>query len=92
MEIGARLFLICVLGLGAALGSVTSVTAQIDSKKHPAAKKAAASFAERAKGSEKTGEVPRVTDPAIKQLLDAFFDNRDIEACESISLSSRYHP
>jgi hypothetical protein len=46
-------------------------TAQIDSKKLPAAKKAAASFAERAKGSEKTGEVPGVTDPAIASRGDS---------------------
>jgi hypothetical protein len=84
MEIGARLFLVCALGLGAALGSITSVTAQIDSKKLPAAKKAAASFADRAKGSEKTGEVPRLSDPAVKQLLDAVFDIRDIEAAKVI--------
>jgi hypothetical protein len=88
MGIGARLFLVCVLGLGAALASVTPVTAQIDSKKLPAAKKAAALFGERAKGSEKTGEVPRVTDPAIKQLLDAVFDIRDIEAAKAIPFQS----
>jgi hypothetical protein len=84
MEIGARLFLVFVLGLGAAIGSVTAVIAQIDSQKLPAAKKAATSFVERARGSEKTGEVPRVTDPAIKRLLDAVFDIRDVEAAKAI--------
>jgi hypothetical protein len=88
MKVGAELFLVCVLGLGAVLGSITSVTAQIDSRKLPAAKEAAASFAERAKGSEKSGEVPRVTDPAIKQLLDAAFDIRDIEAAKAIPFQS----
>ena len=88
MAIGARLFLICALGFGAALGSVGSATAQIDSKKLPAAKKAAASFVERAKGSEKTGEVPRVSDPAIKQLLETIYDIRDIEAAKAISFQA----
>ena len=84
MAIAARRFLICALGFGAALGGVGSATAQINSKKLPAAKKAATSFVERAKGSEKTGEVPRMTDPAIKQLLDTVYDVRDIEAAKAI--------
>jgi hypothetical protein len=88
MKIVTRLFLVCALGFGLALGSVSSVTAQIDSKKLPAAKKAAATFAERAKGSEKTGEVPRQSDPAIKQLLDAVFDTRDVEAAKTIPFQS----
>ena len=88
MKVGARLLLLCVLGLGVALGSAAPVAAQIDSKKLPAAKKAAASFAERAKGSEKTGEVPRLTDPAVRQLLDAVFDTRDIEAAKTIPFQS----
>jgi hypothetical protein len=88
MEIGARLLLVCVLGLGAAVGSVTTVTAQVDSKKLPAAKKAAASFADRSKGSEKTGEVPRVNDPSVKQLLDAVFDIRDLDTAKAIAFQS----
>jgi hypothetical protein len=84
MAIGARLFLICALGFGVALGSVSSATAQIDSRKLAAAQKAATTLGERAKGSEKTGEAPRVTDPAIKQLLETIFDVRDIQAAKAI--------
>jgi hypothetical protein len=77
-----QLLLTCAIGLGAALGSISPVTAQIDPKKLPAAKEAVATFAARAKGSEKSGEVPRVSDPAIKQLLDIAYDLRDIEAAK----------
>jgi hypothetical protein len=83
MKIHARLLLF-VLGLGAALGSGTPATAQFDSAKLPAAKQAAASLADRSKGSEKTGEAPRVTDPATKRLLDAAFDVRDVEKATTI--------
>ena len=88
MMVGARAFFACILGLGAVLGSATSVTAQIDSRKLPAAKEAAALFAERAKGSEKTGEVPRMTDPAMKKLLDAMLDVSDIVAAKAIPFAS----
>jgi hypothetical protein len=80
VKIRSRLFLVCALGLGAVLGSVNPAPAQLDPGKGPAAKKAVATFAARAKGSEKSGEVPRNSDPATKQLLDAAFDIRDIEA------------
>ena len=80
MKIGSRLFLACALSLGVVFCSISPVPAQFDSSKLPAAKKAVAALAARAKGSEKTGEVPRNADPSIKQLLDAAFDIRDIEA------------
>lgn len=79
MKIGSRLFLMGFLGFGMVLGCLSSVSAQLDATKLPAAKKAVAAFAVRAKGSEKSGEVPRITDPAIKALLDAALDTRDIE-------------
>ena len=84
----ARLFLTCLLGLGAMLVTVAPGTAQVDPKKFPAAKEAVASFAARANGSEKSGEVPRATDPAIKRLLDAAFDISDIEAAKTIPFQS----
>ena len=87
MKIG-KLFLTCVLGLGVTLGTVVPGTAQVDPKKFPAAKEAVASFAARAKGSEKSGEVPRATDPAIKRLLDATFDVSDIETAKAIPFQS----
>jgi len=87
MKIG-KLLLTCVLGLGVTLGTVGPGTAQVDAKKFPVAKEAVASFAARAKGSEKSGEVPRATDPAIKRLLDAAFDVSDIEAAKAIPFAS----
>ena len=88
MKIGAKFTCIVALALAAALFGQTSVFAQIDSKIAPAAKKAAAEFAERAKGSEKTGEVPRMSDPATKRLLDTIFDSRDVQAAKAIPFSS----
>lgn len=58
--------------------------AQIDAGKAESAKKAAAQFAELASGSEKTGKPPRDSDPAVKKLMDAVFDTRDIDAAKSI--------
>jgi hypothetical protein len=84
MKLAARLFFAGILGLGVWLGSPASVTAQVDSRKLPAAKQAAASFAERAKGSEASGQVPRMTDPAIKKLLDVIFDTGDIASSKTI--------
>ena len=84
MNITARLYLTCILGLGAALGSPASATAQVDSRKLPAAKEAAATFAERAERAGKTGQVPRMTDPAIKKLLDVIFDTSDIAAAKTV--------
>lgn len=88
MKFAARLFLICTLGLGAAIGSIAPATAQLDSRKLPAAKEAAAAFAARAKGSEKSGEAPRMTDPAIRKLLDAILDTSDIVAAKAIPFAS----
>ena len=84
MKIGAGIFFACILGLGAASGIATSASAQIDSRKLPAAKEAVAAFADRAKGSEKSGQVPRMTDPAIRKLLDVIFDTSDIAAAKTI--------
>jgi hypothetical protein len=84
VKIGAGIFFACILGLGAAFGSATSASAQVDPKKLPAAKEALASFAERAKGSEKSGQVPRMSDPTIKKLLDVIFDTSDIAAGKTI--------
>lgn len=58
--------------------------AQVDAAKLPAAKAAAENFVALAKGSEKTGNAPRQSDPAIKRLLDAVFDSRDVEAAKTI--------
>jgi hypothetical protein len=88
MKIAARLFLACILGLGAALANSAPAAAQLDSRKLPAAKEAAAQFAERAKGSEKSGEVPRTTDPAMKRLLDAMLDVSDIVAAKAVPFAS----
>lgn len=87
MKIEARIFLACLLCLGAALASTTA-NAEIDARKLPAAKEAVASFVARANGSEKTGEVPRMTDPAIKKLLDTIFDTSDIAATKAIPFQS----
>ncbi len=88
MKIGSKFAFVGALVFVATLAGHTSVFAQIDSKIAPAAKKAAAEFAERAKGSEKTGEVPRMSDPATKRLLDAIFDTRDVQAAKPIPFSS----
>jgi hypothetical protein len=88
MKIVSKFTCIGALALFAALAGHTSVLAQIDSKIAPAAKKAAAEFAERGKGSEKTGEVPRLSDPATKRLLDTIFDSRDVQAAKSIPFST----
>ena len=85
MTIATRAFLICLLGLGALLGCLAPSSAEIDPKKLPAAKEAFALFAERAKGSEKTGQMPRMTDPAIKKLLDAIFDTSDLVATKNVT-------
>lgn len=50
--------------------------AQIDAAKMDAAKKAADEFLGLAKGSETNGQVPRNTEPKIRQLLDTIFDRR----------------
>jgi hypothetical protein len=48
--------------------------AAMDPGKVAAAKKAADDFLTLASGSEKTGQVPRQSDPKVKALLDAVFD------------------
>jgi hypothetical protein len=58
--------------------------AQIEHDKLILARNAAASFVELAKGSQTSGEAPRLSDPAVKQLLDAVFDARDVEAARSV--------
>lgn len=58
--------------------------AQVDPAKAPAAKKAAAGFMALAKGSEKTGRPPREADPAVKPLLEAVFDARDVAAAKTM--------
>ena len=88
MRTGAKLLLTIVLGLGAVLANQAPVAAQVDPQKLPAAKAALASFAERAKGSEKTDKVPRMNDPAIKKLLDVIFDISDITAAKTIPFDS----
>jgi hypothetical protein len=88
MRTGAKLLLTIVLGLGAALANQAPAAAQVDPQKLPAAKAALASFAERAKGSEKTDKVPRMNDPAIKKLLDVIFDISDITAAKTIPFDS----
>lgn len=88
MKIAARLALTCALGLGVVLGHSAPVPAQLDPRKLPAANEAIASFAERAKGSERTGQMPRLTDPAVKRLLDIIFDIGDIAAAKSIPFES----
>jgi hypothetical protein len=88
MKMAVKLFLTCLIGLGVVLGSLAPVAAQIDSRKLPAAKEAAVSLAERAKGSENTGQMPRVSDPAVKKLLDVIFDTSDIAAAKNIPFDS----
>lgn len=75
------------LAIAAALLTSTA-TAQVDSAKLPAAKAAADKFVALAKDSEKTGNVPRQNDPAVKSLLDAVFDTRDVDAAQSIPFKS----
>jgi hypothetical protein len=58
--------------------------AQIERNKLTVAKNAADSFVKLAKGSETSGEAPRLSDPAIRQLLDAVFDARDIQSANSV--------
>lgn len=50
-----------------------------DAGKLSAAKSAAGAFASAALNSEKTGNVPRETDPAVKRLLEAVFDSGDLD-------------
>lgn len=58
--------------------------AQVDPAKGPAAKKAAATFLTISKDASKTGTAPREEDASIKQLLDAVFDTRDVDAARTI--------
>lgn len=71
------------LAIAAAL-LTSPATAQVDPGKLPAAKAAADKFVALAKGSEKTGNAPRLSDPAVKSLLDAVFDSGDVDAAQSI--------
>lgn len=87
MKIAARILLASALCLGAALPGTPAI-AEIDSRKLPAAREAVALFVQRTKGSEKTGEVPRMTDPAVKRLLDTIFDTADIAATKAIPFQS----
>jgi hypothetical protein len=83
MMIGTRL--LAALGALALAGHAAS--AQIDAGKLAAAKAAAASFATLAKDSEKTGNAPRESDPAVRRLLEAVFDSRDVEATRNVTFA-----
>jgi hypothetical protein len=61
--------------------------AQVERNKATFAKNATESFVKLAKGSETSGEAPRQSDPAVKQLLDAAFDTRDVDAAKAISFN-----
>ena len=54
--------------------------AQLDPAKIESSKAAAATFSSLAKNSEKTGEAPRESDPAVKRLLDAIYDSTDVKS------------
>ncbi|MEZ5787274.1 MAG: hypothetical protein R3D62_12600 [Xanthobacteraceae bacterium] len=58
--------------------------AAYDAARLPAAKMAAAAFATAARSSEKTGDVPRETDPAVRRLLEAVFDARDLDDGQAV--------
>jgi hypothetical protein len=73
---------IAVAALVAALA--VPAAAQIERSKLTVAKNAADSFVRLAKGSETSGEAPRLSDLAVKKLLDAVFDAGDVEAAQSV--------
>jgi hypothetical protein len=62
--------------------------AQLDAGKLAASKTATAAFLDMAKGSEKTGNAPREADPAVKRLLEAVFDSRDVQTAKSVSFDA----
>lgn len=68
--------------------SATLANAQVDPAKLPAAKAAADTFVTMAKGSEQTGNAPREADPAVKKLIDAALDTRDIETAKAIPFAA----
>jgi hypothetical protein len=77
--------LMAAVALAAAL--VLPASAQVERSKLTFAKNATESFVRLAQGSEKSGNAPRQSDPAVKQLLDAAFDTSDVEAAKAIPFS-----
>jgi len=76
-----------VATLGALALSTLVASAQVDASKLPAAKTAADRFVALAKDSEKTGNAPRESDPAVARLLDAVFDSRDVQNPTTITFA-----
>lgn len=80
--------LVAALGLlGALAWAAAPAGAQSDSGKVAAVKSAAGSFLALAKDSEKTGNPPRDSDPAVRRLLEAVFDSRDVEALKTVTFA-----
>lgn len=67
------------------IGGLSTVQAEINPAKLQASKTAASEFASLAKGSEKTGNAPRASDPKVKKLLDAIYDDSDVVGSKSTS-------
>jgi hypothetical protein len=84
---GTKLFpfrpLLSLLAVAATLAGTLPATA-FDAAKLPAAKIAAAAFASAAQNSEKTGNAPRETDSAVRRLLEAAFDVRDLDNGQAV--------
>jgi hypothetical protein len=76
---------VAAVALAAAL--VHPASAQVERNKLTFAKNAADGFVKLAQGSEKSGEAPRQSDPAVRKLLDAAFDTSDVEAAKAIAFS-----
>lgn len=75
-----------LLSLPAVAGMLIALlpAAAYDAAKLPAAKSAAAAFATAAQSSEKTGNAPRESDPAVRRLLEAVFDARDLDDGQAV--------
>jgi hypothetical protein len=70
------------LFLGTALAWAVTASpsrADLDAAKLKAATAAADKFVAKSAGSEKSGDAPRQSDPAVMQMLDAVFDLRDVQ-------------
>jgi hypothetical protein len=74
------------LTLGIALAGAAQ--AQVDAGKVEPARKAAAQFTSMAAGSHSTGKPPRESDPAVRQLLGAVYDARDIDAAKNVPFTA----
>lgn len=72
--------LLFLLAIVLTLAGALRPAAAYEAGKLAAAQAAAASFASAAQNSEKTGDAPRETDPAVKAMLEAVFDASDLDS------------